>query len=66
MSDLAAQIKATAQNLVLAAGAAAAIASTSVTGQANVIVKNFPQYTANQIANHISAEIRNVHRREIK
>jgi hypothetical protein len=61
MSDLSSRILSSAKALILAAGAAHAVAATDIRSQADVIVKNYSQYSRDQIANKISDEIKKSH-----
>ena len=61
MSDLTSRVVTTAKALILAAGAAHAVAATDIRSQSDVILKSYSQYSANQIANNISDEIKKTH-----
>lgn len=61
MSDLTSRIVTTAKTLILAAGAAHAVAATDIRSQSDVIVKSYSQYSANQIANKIADEVKKSH-----
>lgn len=61
MSDLSSRIVSTAKALILAAGAAHAVAATDIRSQADTIAKNYSEYTVQQIANKISDEVKKTH-----